>query len=73
MNSMTKKLTVPDVALIAITRVILGVGIGLLLARRLGEARRSAAGWALLSVGLVTTVPLAIEVFGCCHTAPNEN
>jgi len=63
----------PDVALIAITRVILGVGIGLLLARRLSEARSAAAGWALFLVGVVTTVPLAVEVLGCCDERPNPS
>ena len=59
-----RELTVPEVALIAITRVALGFGVGLLLGRKLSDGRRSAAGWSLLLVGLATTFPLAIDVFG---------
>ncbi len=54
----------PDLALIAGTRIALGVGIGLLLANKLNEDRRKGAGWALLAVGLVTTAPLVMKVIG---------
>ncbi len=57
-------LTIPDLALIAGTRIALGVGIGLLLAGKLGEDHRKGAGWALLAVGVVTTVPLVMNVLG---------
>jgi len=56
------QVTLPELALIAGTRVLLGAGIGLLLADRLPEAQRKAAGWTLLLVGALTTVPLAFEV-----------
>jgi hypothetical protein len=58
------QVTLPELALIAGTRVALGAGLGLLLANRLSEGQRRAAGWALLLVGAVTTVPLAVEVLG---------
>jgi len=64
MDSSPKNVTTPEVALIAITRVALGVGIGLLVARRLNDQARTAAGLALLTVGVATTVPLLSEVFG---------
>jgi hypothetical protein len=54
----------PELALIAGTRGLLGVGIGLLLASKLGHGERRAVGKALTIVGLLTTVPLALEVFG---------
>ncbi len=54
----------PDLALIAGTRIALGVGIGLLLANKLNEDRRKGAGWALLALGLVTTAPLVMKVIG---------
>ena len=63
MDDTQKVLTWPETALLAITRVALGAGIGLLSARRLSEPRRAAAGWALLLVGILTTVPLVVEVF----------
>ncbi len=62
----------PDLALLAITRVALGVGIGLLIAERLDPGSRKAAGLALIAVGAVTTVPLAIEAFGRQRSSGNE-
>jgi uncharacterized membrane protein YfcA len=56
------KVTFPELALIAGTRALLGAGIGLLLADRLPEAQRKAAGWTLLLVGALTTIPLALDV-----------
>ncbi len=50
--------------LIAGTRVALGAGIGLLLSDRLTEDQRKAAGWALLAVGVLTTIPIS-ERFAC--------
>jgi len=56
--------TLPELALIAGTRAALGAGLGLLLADRLSEGQRRAVGWTLLTVGLVSTIPLAFEVLG---------
>jgi len=50
--------------LIAGTRVALGVGIGLLLSEKLARDIRRGAGYALLGVGALTTIPLAIHVLG---------
>ena len=57
-------LSLPDIFLIAGTRVALGVGVGLLLARRFSESARKGAGAALLAVGVLSTVPLALNIFG---------
>ena len=58
------EVTLPELALIAGTRAALGAGIGLLLADRLPDRERKAVGWTLLLVGAITTIPLAMEVFG---------
>jgi hypothetical protein len=50
--------------LIAGTRVALGVGLGLLIADKLSHDARMSAGLALLSVGALSTVPLALNVLG---------
>jgi hypothetical protein len=55
-------LTLPELALIAGTRALLGAGLGLLLADRLNEDQRKAAGWTMFLIGAVTTIPLAINV-----------
>jgi hypothetical protein len=60
----TVELTLPELALIAGTRGLLGAGIALLLADKLGSDQRKAVGWTLFSVGALSTIPLALEVFG---------
>jgi hypothetical protein len=48
--------------LIGGTRVALGVGLGLLIGDKLSHDARKGAGWALLAVGVLTTVPLVMDV-----------
>ncbi len=57
-----RTLTLPELGLIAGTRAMAGVGIGLLLADRLNPDQRRAVGWTLLAVGALTTIPLAANV-----------
>jgi hypothetical protein len=59
-----KSLTVPELILVSGTRVALGVGLGLLIAGKLSRDARKGAGSALLALGALTTIPLAIEVMG---------
>lgn len=56
------RLSVPEIAFIAVTRVALGVGIGLLVSRRLTRHERKTAGIALAVVGGITTIPFAMKV-----------
>jgi hypothetical protein len=58
----TRVLTMPEIFLLVGTRVALGIGIGLLVGRRLSDNARRGAGWALAAIGAVTTVPLALSV-----------
>jgi len=57
-----RRLKLTDIFLIASTRGMLGAGIGLLLSSKLNKDQRRAAGWALLAVGAVTTVPLVMNL-----------
>jgi hypothetical protein len=57
------ELTIPEIALIAGTRGVLGAGIALLLADKLNEDQRRAAGWAMFLIGAISTIPLVINVF----------
>ena len=59
-----KRVTVPELALIASTRVAHGMGLGFLIGNRLSEDQRRAAGWALFALGALSTIPLAMEVLG---------
>ena len=57
-------LTVPEIMLIAGTRIALGVGVGLLIADKLSHDARKGAGWALLAVGALSSVPIVMNVLG---------
>jgi hypothetical protein len=58
------EVTSPELALIGGTRAALGAGVGLLLADRLSKDQRRSAGWTLMIIGAVTTIPLAFEALG---------
>lgn len=63
-------LTLPEIGLIAGTRVALGAGIGLLLSDRLNKDQRKAAGWVLFGIGIATTVPIVAGILGKGHLKP---
>jgi hypothetical protein len=56
-------LTVPDIALVAVTRGAIGFGAGLLLADKFKGQRRKAVGWSLFLSGLASTIPIAMHLF----------
>ena len=57
--ALTKRgLTIPEIMLIAGTRVALGAGLGLLISDQLNKDQRKGAGWALVAVGVLTTFPI---------------
>lgn len=55
------KVTPPIIGAIAVTRVLLGLGAGLLLSPRVKDARRP-IGWTLLGLGAVSTAPLVRQM-----------
>ena len=57
-------LSLPEVALVAGTRVMLGAGLALLLGGRLTGKQKQTAGWALFLTGALTTIPLVVAVWG---------
>jgi hypothetical protein len=59
----TIQMKLPEVGLLAMTRVAFGVGLGLLLSSKLDERQRKAAGVALVLIGALTTVPFAAHFF----------
>ncbi|MDQ2947101.1 MAG: hypothetical protein M3Y27_14360 [Acidobacteriota bacterium] len=59
-----RSLTIPEIMLIAGTRIALGAGLGLLLADKLNRDARKGAGWALLAVGALSSIPIVIGVLG---------
>ena len=58
------EVTVPQIGLIAGTRAMLGAGIALVLSEKLTAEQRQAIGWTLIAVGALTTIPLALQLFG---------
>lgn len=58
----TLEVSPPEMAMIVATRVVLGLGIGLLVAGRMDPRTRRGAGWTMLLGGIVSTIPLGIEV-----------
>lgn len=56
-------LSLPEIGLIAGTRVLLGAGVGLLLSDRFNLNQRRSIGWTLLLIGAISTLPLAANVF----------
>ena len=63
-------LKLPTLAVIAATRGMLGAGIGLLLAGKLSDGKRQIVGRTLLTVGIASTIPLAMKVFRRRPSAP---
>ena len=55
-------IALPKLGAIAVTRVLLGVGIGLLLSEKIGRDRRAIVGGVLAALGALSTIPLAIGV-----------
>jgi hypothetical protein len=71
-NMKESRLTIPELILIAGTRVALGVGVGLLLSGRLSSEQRRAVGLTLTLVGCITTIPLVMNVVGKSKAADDE-
>lgn len=57
------EITLPELALIGGTRAMFGAGAGLLMADKLNDDQRKAAGWTLLLVGAISTIPLVLQIF----------
>ncbi len=57
-------LSLPQLGFVVATRVALGAGIGLLVAKRLCSRDRRRLGAALVAIGILTTFPAAYLLFG---------
>jgi hypothetical protein len=62
--SRRRNVALPELMLIAVTRAAIGFGAGLLLADKFKSERRKALGWSLFLTGAVSTIPIALRVFG---------
>ena len=57
-------ITIPEIAVIAATRGVAGAGIGLLVAGFLSPDTRRTLGWTLFAIGALSTIPIAMTLFG---------
>ena len=53
---------VPVTSLVALTQTALGFGAGLLVAGKLGRTAKNATAVAMFSVGVISTLPLLVDV-----------
>ena len=60
----TTELRLPELGMVVGTRAMLAAGVALLVADRFSADTRRGVGWALVGVGVLTTIPLAMLLFG---------
>jgi hypothetical protein len=53
-----------ELLLFGATRGMIGAGIGLLLANRMSSGKRKAVGLPLFIAGALSTIPIAMHIFG---------
>lgn len=57
------RMTLPELVLLVATRGVMAVGIGMLVAAKLGRRRRMKVGWTLAAIGAASTIPISIQLF----------
>jgi len=55
--------TFPELGVLAVTRGLIGLGAGLLLANRISREKRKAIGLPLFIGGVLSTIPIAMHIF----------
>lgn len=60
----TYNVALPEMVIVAATRGMAGAGAGLLLASHLRPETRRTLGWTLLGIGALSTIPIAMALFG---------
>ena len=58
--------------LIAVTQATLGCGVGLLVGSNMRPTTRRAAAVTMLSVGLISTLPIAYQLLARCMNRPDS-
>lgn len=57
-------IALPEMAIVAATRAMAGAGAGLLISDYLRADTRRTLGWTLLAIGALSTIPIAMTLFG---------
>jgi len=63
------ELPVPEIGILAVTRAMLGAGVGLMVAEKLSERQRRVIGRTLFLIGVLSTIPLAKDIARRMHTS----
>ena len=63
------ELPVPEIGILAVTRAMLGAGVGLMVAEKLSERQRRVIGRTLFLIGLLSTIPLVKDIARRMHTS----
>jgi hypothetical protein len=62
------ELPVPEIGILAVTRAMLGAGVGLMVADKLSERQRRIIGRTLFLIGVLSTIPLVKDIARRMHT-----
>jgi len=60
----TYPVTLPEMAIVALTRGMAGAGLGLLVAGSMQRETRRTLGWTLFALGAASTVPILFALLG---------
>ena len=60
----TYPVTLPEMAIVALTRGMAGAGIGLLVGGSMQRETRRILGWTLFALGAASTVPILLALLG---------
>ena len=63
------ELPVPEIGILAVTRAMLGAGVGLMVADKLSERQRKVIGRTLFLIGVLSTIPLVKDIARRMHTS----
>ena len=63
------ELPVPEIGILAVTRAMLGAGVGLMVAEKLSERQRKVIGRTLFLIGVLSTIPLVKDITRRMHTS----
>ena len=59
----------PEIGILAVTRAMLGAGVGLMVADKVSERHRKVIGRTLFLIGVLSTIPLAKDIARRMHTS----
>ncbi|HET6658941.1 MAG TPA: hypothetical protein VFH16_03390 [Rubrobacter sp.] len=63
------ELSGPEIGILAVTRAMLGAGVGLMVADKLSERQRKVIGRTLFLIGVLSTIPLVKDIARRMHTS----